>query len=1128
MNKVYQKRATLLIIDGDENDIRQLSDILASKFDIIVARNGQEGMDVLRQNISRVSAVIMDSQLPINNKYEYLEKIKKDQILCAIPVIICLKGAGVEFEETWLDLGATDYIRKPFNARLIQERISYVIKLHETTSVLEALEHDELTGLLTRQAFIHHAQELINTAPQKSYCIVGFDVENFKLTNTQYGEERCDAFLAHITGRLISKLKTGLAGRFGGDQFVVLFEMSQAISADFIKSVVAKLQESAPIPHQILKVGIYQPIDTALPIVRCCDRAFLALREIKGVYGKDIIFYEDRIQYQLMEEQRIIEGMEKALAEEQFKVFYQPKHETVTGKIAGAEALIRWEHPEYGFMSPGQFIPVFEKNGFITKIDTFVLKKVCDDILNWKNLGIPVIPISVNISRRDFFESGWIDSQLKMIDDHGLDHSLIHMEVTESMYTDSVDFIIEQVKKVQDQGYAIEMDDFGAGYSSLGMLATFPLNILKLDISFVRHISVNEIVIENIIKMAHRMGFVTVAEGAETKEEYKILKELGCDLIQGYVFSKPLSSQEFVKYLRHNVTTFVSPKKHLSMANEGEYNDSLLAAANEVAEGMPGGFFSYHADGHHEIIAFNKELLNIYECETAEEFRALTGNSFDGMIYEEDRQRVLAEIDEQITADNNIDYVEYRIKCKNEKIKFIQDYGRFVHTEKFGNIFYVFINDCTEEHEKQLEEEKKNEVIQGISQSYSSIFLLDFDTKIMKPYSLRDKLSNERFNVLPKNEDYEQVAEIYMQRFVMEEDIEAMRKATSIENIKEELSKTDFFSFTFHQKDMIDGIELTEMSFRKLLDKNSQNRAVITFRPVKEGMVASESERNKILINQIEYHKLVEENYKIDLQKSVNSAQAANKAKIVFIENVTKNIVAPLTVIIDQLQIAKGNLDDKKLLTESIAKSQDAQEKLSFFINDAIKLLKIEDNSIQINEVPTDITGALDKTQYMIRNAAEEKSIKIETFYEVENPYIYQDVSNTAEVVCCVIFNAIKYTPKGGNVTFGLKQIPCENKNECVIEFICKDNGIGISKEFLPHVFEKFSREDNDINNAIPSSGSGLFIAKKLSEYMNGEIIINSEQGKGTEVIVRSVHRYADKNDINERGGFISGALSKE
>jgi len=1125
--KFQNTKATILIIENDENVIFELNKILSSHYEIIVTREFNEGLNALRKNISDISATIISGNLPVSNKYECIQTLKNDKILCTIPVLVIIDSSSFDYEEAWLDAGATDFLLKPFNSRLVQERIKNIINLREATNILEVLEHDELTGLLTRQAFIHHAETLISQTPDHQYCIVGVDVENFKTTNTQYGEELCDQFLSYIAGQLISTLKTGFAGRFGGDQFVVIFEEKPNITEDLIRHIKESILLKAPIPHQTIKIGIYQSIDTALPVVRCCDRAFLAIREIKGVYAKDIFFYEDKLQQQLSDEQRITSCMEKALKENQFKVFYQPKHEAVTGKIAGAEALIRWEHPEYGFMSPGQFIPIFEKNGFITKIDSFVMNKVCEDLVQWQSLGIPVVPVSVNISRKDFFEKNWINKHLQLIDKYNLDHSLIHMEVTESMYSENIEFIIEQVKKVQDSGYLIEMDDFGSGYSSLGLLATFPLNVIKLDISFVRHIDVNKVVIENIIKMAHSMGFITVAEGAETKEEFKILKHLGCDLIQGYIFSKPLPSTEFEKYLRHNVCTIEPIITKFSLADDGQHNDTLLYAAGEFAEGVPGGFFTYHADGNKEIISFNHEILDIYECENAEEFRKLTGNSFNGMVHQEELPLIQASIEEQITDTNTLYYVEYRIKCKSGKTKYIRDYGRLVHSDKLGDIFYVFINDYTEEHNKEVEQKNINEVIQGISQTYTSIFLLDYETGKILPYAVAEDVNNNRSAELKATKHYNDFLTIYTSEYVTDEDQESMFKTACIENIKNELAVSNQFNFTFRLKEAMNGKKYVEMGFRKLKDENSSNRVVLTFRPVIKDRIKVETERNNNLIQEIEQYRRLEEDYKLDLKRAINKAETSEKSRKLFINNLSASLSAVMSEMLNHMKIARENISDIENLLNFIHKEQESHEKLSYIINNIVKLTKVENNEIDINPLPSDISNAIDKTKKLLNRKSSEKNINFETWFEVSNSYIYQDVTITAEYVIEVLLNAIKYTPENGTIRFGLTQYPGESDNECIIEFKCIDNGIGISEDFLPHIFEKFSREDNEINVKYPGSGIGLLITKRIIDLVGGTIEINSKPGAGTEVIIRTPHKYADPKDIPQRSAYIAETMNK-
>ena len=773
---------------------------------------------------------------------------------------------------------------------------------------------------------------------------------------------------------MVKAIPDGLSGRYGGDQYILFFEYENHIDLDRLNHITKMILDKAPIPHQIVKMGVYAPIDSELPLVICCDRAFLSISRIKGKYGKDIAFFEDELQNQLLNEQRIIETMERALEEKQFQVFYQPKHETVTGHIAGAEALVRWNHPEYGFMSPNQFIPLFERNGFITKLDCFVVEQVCNDIVRWKQDGLPLVPISINVSRRDFMEAGCLDRQLHTIDSNQIEHNLIHMEVTESLYSDNTELIISKVKEIQNLGFMIEMDDFGSGYSSLGLLSTFPLNVLKLDISFVRNIRANEIVIENIIKMAHRMGLLAIAEGAETVEQFKILKTLGCDYIQGFYFSKPLPVRDFESYLKKSSVQSCGTITIRGISEQqNPLSEDMLFAANEVAEGIPGGFFSYHADGGLELISFNSELIHMYDCESAEEFREYVGNSFCGIVHQDDFLRVQRSIDKQITEDNNIDYVEYRIKTKKGQIKYVKDYGRFVKTKNYGDIFYVFLNDIT------LEERAKAEA-----------------------------------------------------------EAELVRK--------------------------------------------------------------------------------------IELQRNADLAANANRAKNIFMLSVSQNVIRDMKSMVDLTSQIRKELSDEKII-EQINKLEKIEEHMLSFLNNVYELAQMENGEIDLNEIPIDISQAVEKTYALIEKEIKEKNITVQYWSDIKHPYIYQDIMHTTTCVMNVLYNAIKYTPEGGTIRFGLQQIMDDLSDSCTIDFICEDNGIGIAPEFVPYICKNFAREDNEVNQEIPSAGLGLSITKGLLYLMNGTINVKSELGKGTTITVSIPHRCAEKKDVEKTTSLTGNVI---
>ena len=955
------EKTKILIVDSNPENIAQLTEILSPVYTIITA-SPENAFDLIAKKEEDIATAVFY----IKDAFPIVKQLRSYIPTEKFPVLINTDIDNSELENQLLEIEVTDFLKKPYDKRRVLQRLKTAIKLSQANKAIDELERDELTGLLTRKAFLLKVEQFISHNHDKNFCIIAFDFDNFKSSNSLYGVEKCNEFLAYSAKEMMKVMPEGISGRYGGDQYILFYEYDEKVDIERLNRIVKMILDKAPIPHQIVKMGIYAPIDCELPLVICCDRAFLSISGIKGKYGKDVAFFEENLQNQLLNEQRIIETMERALEESQFQVFYQPKHETITGHIAGAEALVRWNHPEYGFMAPASFIPLFERNGFITKLDAFVLEQVCKDIKRWEQDGLPLVPISVNVSRRDFMEPGCIENQYRIIDEYKVDHSLLHMEVTESLYSENTAVIISQVKKTQDMGFTIEMDDFGSGYSSLGSLSTFPLNILKLDISFVRNIIKNEIVIENIIKMAHRMGLLTIAEGAETLEQYKILKTLGCDYIQGYYFSKPLSCRDFEAYLmKASVLSAGSIKLEKKDVEQTVLSESMLMAANEVAEGIPGGFFSYHADGALELISFNTELIKMYGCSSAEEFREYVGNSFCGIVHPDDFTRVQRSIGQQITEDNNIDYVEYRIKAKDGTIKYVKDYGRFVKTKNYGDIFYVFLNDITMEERAKAEAEA-----------------------------------------------------------------ELVRK--------------------------------------------------------------------------------------IELQRTADIASNANRAKNIFMYNVSQNILNDIQQLLDLTRTKDGTVRDEKLPEDVIKKISKIQEHMLSFVTNVNELARMENGDIELIETATDLSDAVEKIYSLIEKDAKEKNITVEYWSDIFYPYIYQDVIHTTNVVMNILQNAVKYTPEGGKIRFGLRQSKNILENECNVSFICEDSGIGISPEFLPYICKSFAREDNEVNTEIPSAGLGLSIAKTLLYIMNGTIEVKSEPGKGTTVITDQPHLYARKEDVDK------------
>lgn len=281
------------------------------------------------------------------------------------------------------------------------------------------------------------------------------------------------------------------------------------------------------------------------------DRAVLACRKLRNTYSTCYNLYNSELHDKELFHEKLINDMDKALEEKQFRVYYQPKY-NITGDtpvLSSAEALIRWFHPDHGMISPGVFIPLFENNGLIHKLDRFVWDQAAGQIREWKDRFGITLPISVNVSRVDMFDPTLGEELTEIVANNGITAAQLLLEITESAYTDNSQQISAAVSALRSAGFKIEMDDFGSGYSSLNMLTSLTFDALKLDMAFVRNIcsdSKAARLVGIIIEIARLLEVPVIAEGVEHKEQMELLKTLGCDVIQGYYFSKPLPPDEFV------------------------------------------------------------------------------------------------------------------------------------------------------------------------------------------------------------------------------------------------------------------------------------------------------------------------------------------------------------------------------------------------------------------------------------------------------------------------------------------------------------------------------------------------------------------------------------------------------
>jgi EAL domain-containing protein (putative c-di-GMP-specific phosphodiesterase class I) len=309
-----------------------------------------------------------------------------------------------------------------------------------------------------------------------------------------------------------------------------------------------------PLPEEgvaVLKFGVKRSIEHDVSIKEHCRHVLMALDTIKHVYGVNYTLFDENMQKYYDRRIAIERSMVKALENGDFQIFYQPKHDSRTGELVGAEALVRWTHPEFGFLSPAEFIPVFEQTGFISEVDFYAWKRTCMNQREWQDKGLRIVPISVNCSRSELLQNDFLHKWFKPLKDSALSSQYMHLEVTESLFTEHFDKLSEVLRECQQRGVKIELDDFGTGYSSLSMFQLLPLDIIKFDMAFVKGLDSprQARVMAACVRLVHNLGLKSIAEGVETSQQLEKVKEMGIDAVQGYYYSRPLPKAEFEQYL---------------------------------------------------------------------------------------------------------------------------------------------------------------------------------------------------------------------------------------------------------------------------------------------------------------------------------------------------------------------------------------------------------------------------------------------------------------------------------------------------------------------------------------------------------------------------------------------------
>jgi len=532
------QKPTVLIVEDQRMNRQILRQILGAEYTVAEAANGEDAFRVLGER-DDISAILLDLMMPVMDGYTFLEKFRGGPH-ASIPVIAVTAERDSDTEQKVLNLGAWDFVSKPYQTSVLLLRLKNAIirsQFYLLSEMRHAYEHDALTGLYNRAKFFTETRVLLESNPETTFALLRFDIDHFHLLNSFWGEEEGDRFLCRAA-ELLRGAALGIPlctyARINADAFCICEPYDEAAirrQADALREALAAYNRNYLIKPSFGAYVISRPQDS---IQSMYELATLAAKECKGSFRTFLSFYTPEMSRQVEQDQEISNEMQQAKDEEQFQVYLQPKYNLSTEQPYGAEALVRWLHPQKGLLSPGVFIPVFERNGFIVELDFYMWEHVCRLLRRWLDAGLDPAPVSVNVSRVNMYNPNLARLIAELVQKYGIPPRLLNLELTESAYMDDPEAICRMVAELQAAGFTVMMDDFGSGYSSLNNLKDIPIDVLKIDMKFLSgggSAGRRECIMASVVDMAAWLDIPVIMEGVETAQQVAFLKSIGCDYV---------------------------------------------------------------------------------------------------------------------------------------------------------------------------------------------------------------------------------------------------------------------------------------------------------------------------------------------------------------------------------------------------------------------------------------------------------------------------------------------------------------------------------------------------------------------------------------------------------------------
>ncbi len=602
--------------------------------------------------------------------------------------------------------------------------------------------YDGLTGLMNRKKFCNFVDNILchNSFVPGQYAIIYFDILRFKAINEMFGRAEGDRLLIFISESIRKLLSKNDAGcRIGSDRFIVFMDTKEKTPELFIELLRNEIRKYDLTFEIAFNAGIYLTDDKEMASGAMIDRAILAQSSIKGSYTVRYNYYKDSLRSDMLSEQEIVGMMASAINDEQFVIYYQPQYNHSNGMLMGAEALVRWNHPEKGLISPGVFIPIFEKNGFITKLDLYVFAHVCAFIRKCIDNNLPLVPVSSNFSRHDIFQNDFVEKLEDIRKKYDVPVKYLRVEITESAIVGSSERTNEIIKQLHNCGYVVEMDDFGSGYSSLNVLKDIDLDIIKLDMSFLSMGDENKrggTILSSVIRMAKWLSMPVIAEGVETVLQADYLRSIGCDCIQGYLYSRPLPEDQYTAKLDCGFIGAEVPKmKLIETLNACDfwnpYSQETLIFSNYVG----GAAIFDYCNGKLELLRVNKKYLQEIGMNLSEK-ELIETDPFK--FFDEDSKEVYINMIERAIVSNEEEECEtwrtITSNCCGSERMCLRTTVRKIGEKNDDYIFYAVIRNITNEKIKFLEIQDNEKKLKMVSEQVN-IYFWEYNilTREMRP-----------------------------------------------------------------------------------------------------------------------------------------------------------------------------------------------------------------------------------------------------------------------------------------------------------------------------------------------------------------------------------------------------------